>query len=426
MDKKINGYFLKENLRALKFLVFSFLILLFFGLVSAFFYYSYGASLEITMIDNQVMSFNTGRFLKADLKLDNKDNVEILNGDKAIEIRPLNTGATSGKLMLFNRIRLKNLTVNVVEEKKVYVMGNAVGIRLDVDGVLVESVSSVEDAQGKLHYPAKDAGLEKGDFLVSANGVHIDGVEPFLDIVKNSNEVFIDFKRDSKLYSTKITPIVSKNDEKKIGLWVKDVVNGIGTITYCTIEDDARFGSLGHGIQNNQEQEFLPILGGEIFYTQIASVKRGISGEPGELQGDLLVEYKELGRIDRNCEVGIFGSIENLFIEKKKPEKYQIGYEQHINEGSAYILSNIEADGVNKYDVKIKKITNRPFVSPKGIIIRITDEELLEKTGGIVQGMSGSPIIQDGRIVGAVTHVLVNQPDMGYGVLIEEMLRAGS
>jgi stage IV sporulation protein B len=396
-------------------------VLLFFA--SLFLLSSYGSPLRITLIHNQPLLINHGNFIKVDLKVSKDEGIQVFKNEEGVLIKPLDRGYTTGKIVLFETFRLRKVEFNVVEEKKLFAMGKAVGLRLYLDGVLVEAISPVHGMDGRKYTPSKDAGIRRGDILIKANHLPIQSAAHFTEMIHQGETLVITGVRDGNLYSTNISPKKSRDEKFKVGLWIKDTINGIGTITFCSTEEGLAFGGLGHGISNYSENDILPLQGGEVFYTEITSVKKGLSGDPGELRGDLLLDYSLIGQIYHNTAVGIFGVLDKKFLESISPQSYFIGYEQHVQKGPAYILSNIEGNAIQKYDIQIEKITNSPFASPKGMIIRITDENLIEKTGGIVQGMSGSPIIQNNRIIGAVTHVLIHEPTKGYGLFIEDMLR---
>ena len=222
-----------------------------------------------------------------------------------------------------------------------------------------------------------------------------------------------------------MTPVKSSEDGKyHIGLWVRDSTAGIGTLTFYDA-DTGKFGALGHGITDIDTGTLMSVKSGEKLESDILGVKMSRSGVPGELKG-VFSEGRQLGTIESNTEVGIYGKLEKHAMQRMKGKMYPVGVRANIKEGPAVILSNIDGKKTEEYDIVIQKVSRQNLNGSKGMIIKITDERLLSTTGGIVQGMSGSPVIQDGKIVGAVTHVLVNDPTRGYGIFIETMLMNAS
>jgi stage IV sporulation protein B len=408
-----------------QFFLLAVLFLMFMGLFVGLLVNSFLSPLRITMLKNQSLFLPSGKYLKVNVKLSSEEEMRVLKQEDQIRIHPVNPGTAEGKITLFDVLHLKRFKVHVVEEQKVLAMGNAVGVRLHLEGALIEAVSPVMGVDGKKYYPAKQAGLKRGDLILEADEESIFNIKDLTQRIERGKgkDILVKYLRDGQESISSVSPVKLEDGSYKIGVWVKDSIYGIGTITFCTPNPDYAYGGLGHGISNQKQDDVLPIRGGEVFYTEIDSVKKGISGNPGELKGNLMLEYQVLGKIEKNTPYGIFGKLDRDFISSNPSHAYFIGYEQHVNKGEAYILSNIEGNEVKKYSIQIQKITNKPFKSPKGMIVHITDPSLLKKTGGIVQGMSGSPIIQNGRLIGAITHVLVNEPSKGYGILIEDMLQ---
>lgn len=300
-------------------------------------------------------------------------------------------------------------------------IGQTVGITLDMNGVMVMGIADVIDYDGKSHSPSKDSGIKTGDTILEINGTTVTSVKEFEDIINKSgsNTLNLKIKRADKIKTCRITPILSKDDgHYKIGAWIKDAVSGIGTITYLNPET-MEFGALGHPISQAPDSNALSIADGSILKSNIVSIKKGEKGSPGELVGVFSEDKEELGKITSNTAVGIKGEI--TAPDKIEGTPIEIADRGSVSKGDAYILSNIEGDKIEKFSVEIQNINKNPN-STKGMVVKITDSRLLEKTGGIVQGMSGSPIVQNGKLVGAVTHVFVNDPTRGYGIFIENML----
>ena len=300
--------------------------------------------------------------------------------------------------------------------------GMAIGIYMETDGVLVLSTECMECVDGNEYEPAKNL-VKPGDYIVEMNGQDIDTKRELVQAVNKleSSEVILKLRRDDEFIDVKVESVEVKNDQYKLGIWVKDSIQGLGTLTYLTM--DGEFGALGHGIHDSETNELIEIDKGSVYNTNIVGIQKGQKGEPGGLEGVIIYRSSnKLGVINDNTEDGIHGSInkpETLFGDAKLVE---ICRKKEIQLGKASILCAVDGT-VKEYEIKIKNIDSYAKDANKGIIIEVTDEKLLELTGGIVQGMSGSPILQDGKIVGAVTHVLVNDPTSGYGIFIEDMIK---
>jgi len=285
--------------------------------------------------------------------------------------------------------------------------------------VLVVGKSEVE---GKISYENSD--IREGDCITKINEEKVTSTEELIEKVSDSNgeELVVTYKRENEEKTTNLVPIKTDEDEYKIGLWVRDAAAGIGTLSFYepTTGDCI---ALGHGIVDIDTQELINIANGEIITTKILSIKKGQKGVPGEMKGTI-ESGTEVGIITKNTGFGVIGKITNKSVMNLKDEdKLEVALRKEIQEGKAEILTQLE-DGSNKsYDIEIKKIYLNNNENNKSFLIKITDEELIEKTGGIVQGMSGSPIIQNGKLIGVVTNVLVNDPTSGYGVFADLMIK---
>ena len=308
------------------------------------------------------------------------------------------------------------LTLSAAAADSLIPLGHTTGISISSDGAVVIGFS--EDVAPN---PAKAAGLLEGDIIKSANGRKILSNSDLISAVTESGgeSITIEYIRNGKTHTAKAAPKKSE-DGFVLGVWVRDSVAGIGTLTYLNPEDNS-YGALGHGISDSKTNTLIPLRGGELFPSTVQSVKRGKSGEPGELRGNFDAS-KTFASIIKNTDEGIFGKVTDASVLKKN-KPYPIAKRGEVRRGEATILSNVEGDEVKEYKIEIMNIYHGGEAT-KNMLIRATDPELLEKTGGIVCGMSGSPILQDGKIVGAVTHVLVNDPTKGYGIFIENMLDA--
>ncbi len=305
------------------------------------------------------------------------------------------------------------------ESKALIPVGKTIGITASLDGICVVNTAEFKSKDGNMCCPSKDAGILPGDKIIGINENEIESAKDLENILNNanSNEMTIKIMRngnekDLKVYAEKS----AQSDSYKLGLWIKDSCSGIGTLTYYDPET-RNFGALGHGICDTDNNLIL-ITSGKLLNAEITSVKRGEKGSPGELIGVFSEKDDELGSITSNSSCGINGKLK---VSPDNKSKMQTAEYNEIYEGSATILSNIEKNTIEEYSAEIIKI-NKDIESEKSFVIKITDKRLLEKTGGIVRGMSGSPIIQNGKLVGAVTHVFVNDPTRGYGIFIENML----
>lgn len=289
--------------------------------------------------------------------------------------------------------------------------GEPFGIKMRSDGVMVISVSD--------NSPAKGAGLKEGDVLICVNGREVSTNEELSDAVQLSESVTtLVFRRDGAEISTQCTPAV-ENGVLKIGAWVRDSAAGIGTLTFLDPESGV-FGGLGHAVSDITTGDAVPLGSGEITAAEIYDVVKGREGSAGELCGIILPE-SEIGEIKENSPTGIFGTV-SCDLSDLAGEPMPVAFRHEIKVGAATVLTTLDGSEPREYSIEIERVNPLDPKGSKSMMIRITDSELLEKTGGIVRGMSGSPIIQNGRLAGAVTHVLVNDPTRGYAVYAQTML----
>ena len=326
------------------------------------------------------------------------------------------SGQYEMKTSLFGAIPLKKIKVKVVDGQKVIPSGQVVGIYVETNGLLVIDTDGFTGENGVDHAPSKNK-LYRGDYIKKIDGADVLSKKQFIEKINqsNGNSVTLTVSRRSKVLKIKIKPEFSKTEHMyKIGAWIRDNTQGIGTMTY--IKKDS-FGGLGHGIYDMDTGKLLKIKGGFLLTPQIYSIKKGKSGTPGEIVGS--IEYKEeniIGSIKKNTEKGIYGTVSDT-----ESKAYEIGYRQDVKKGKAYILSNLTGS-MKKYEIRISKVVPSDTDVLKSMEIEVTDKRLLNLTNGIIQGMSGSPIIQDGKLIGAVTHVFVDDPTKGYGIFIENMI----
>ena len=335
------------------------------------------------------------------------------------------TGASSFTIRLFGLIPFKEMQVQVMEDQELIPVGVPIGIYVKTDGLLVVGTGSFPDEGGNEVSPARSL-LHSGDYIQAINGTAVQDKEAFMELVNESKGIAVTLtvKRKENLLFLTITPQKTQSGDYKLGIWVRDNAQGIGTMTY--LDAEGNFGALGHGINDVDTSALMTSHDGTIYETQILSIKKGKSGSPGEMTGMIIYsEENILGDITKNTQKGLFGTCRKdlSFLWEAKP--LPIALKQEIKTGPAQILLNLQStQGLPAYyDIEITDIHLDQEHINRGLELKITDPALLSLTGGIVQGMSGAPIIQDGRIIGAVTHVLVNSPAKGYGIFIETMLQ---
>ncbi|KYH29827.1 MULTISPECIES: SpoIVB peptidase [Clostridium] len=326
---------------------------------------------------------------------------------------------------LLGILPIKSVSVRSVPEIYVHPGGTPVGVKLNTKGVLVVALSDVEGIKGKIISPSAESGIQVGDIITKVNGVSINSSEELIKEINSSKnrELNIIIERNNNTLEKKVKPVKDKTDNVyKIGLWVRDSTSGVGTLTFYDSKSK-KFAALGHPITDVDTGTVLKINKGEIVESSIISIRKGEKGNPGELRGIFINEEEDLGNVNKNTLCGIYGNGNEKLISSKYNKPIKIALRNEIKEGPAKILTTIDGSEPKLYDIKIEKLLHQDNPGPKSMVIKVIDEELLKKTGGIVQGMSGSPIIQDNKLVGAVTHVLINRPDVGYGIYIEWMLK---
>ena len=327
------------------------------------------------------------------------------------------------ELKLLGLIPIKSVSISKIKDLEVYPGGLNVGIKISTNGVLVVGHSNIDSFEGKIESPAKASGIELGDIITKINGEEIENSRDLSVKLNNLDKdiISIEFMRNG-INSEKEVELGKENNEYKLGLWVRDSTAGIGTLTFYDKKSNL-FGALGHPITDGDTNKPFSIKEGNLLNSSVISVKKGEKGSPGELKGLFVNEKENIGKIDKNTESGIFGVGSDNLINKIYNEPIKVGFRSEVKEGPAKIITTIDEEGPKEYDIEILKLLSQEEPSAKSMVIKVIDEELLEKTGGIVQGMSGSPIIQNNKLIGAVTHVLINKPDVGYGIYIEWMLK---
>ena len=336
---------------------------------------------------------------------------------------PVSTGSRfpqtySAKLMLYHTIPIKAVTVNVVDDSCVVLCGTPFGIKMFTNGVVVVGLADVKTDTGSFN-PAAEAGLKAGDIILSVNGKTAGSNTDVEKAVESSDgkPVRLSVSRGGEKFSAAVRPLRSESDGLyKVGLWVRDSTAGIGTLTFYDPAENC-FAGLGHGICDSDTGQLMPLLSGDIVPVTISGVTKGAKGTPGELRG-YFTDDTACGSLGANAANGVYG----LMKRPVQGKAVKIAMKQDVQTGPAQICTTIDGNTPASYNIEIEKIDCRDGVDSKNLVIRVTDAQLLAKTGGIVQGMSGSPILQNGKLVGAVTHVFVNDPTRGYGIFAENML----
>lgn len=377
---------------------------------------------SIVLFENENLKLNT----IFGINIEKINNVN-LNNYRTIQTSTggakTNAQTTNLAVNLFG-LKVKEISVNVIENTEVVPLGNIVGLKLYTSGVLVVGMSEISGKDSNKYKPYENSEIKEGDMIVEIDKKTVTSTNELIKCVNSSNgkEIEITFVRDGKVLETSITPVKTKNNNYKLGLWVRDTAAGVGTVTFYDPET-GRFASLGHGIVDSDTEKLVDISTGEFTTTEIVSITKGENGNPGRIQGTIDGQTK-IGTIYKNTPFGVYGKLTNisaLNIDKNK--KLEVALRDEIKTGKAEIICNLENNVRKEYEVEVQKIYLNNNIDNKSMLIKVTDKELLEKTGGIIQGMSGSPILQNGKLIGAMTHVLVSDPTKGYGVFAELMVK---
>lgn len=370
-------------------------------------------------------------FIRDNQKLNTSAFISIVNKNEvnAASIA-YNKGHTANEskasIKIFGIIPVKSVVVDKIPNGiMVYPGGQPIGIKLNTKGVLVVALSDIDTLKGKITSPSSQAGIQVGDSIIKVNGIEVNTSEEVLKQINLSKgqKITLTIDRKGNQEVKKVTPILCEKDNcYKIGLWIRDSTAGVGTLTFYD-ENTKKFAALGHPITDVDTGTILKVNTGQIVTSNIISIRKGEKGNPGELRGIFINEDYTLGNIEKNTQCGVYGKYNESLRNEGFDKPMKIALRDEIKEGSAKILTTIDGGSPKLYDIQIEKLLSQDSPGPKSMVIRVTDPVLLQKTGGIVQGMSGSPIIQDNKLVGAVTHVLVNKPDVGYGIYIEWMIK---
>ncbi len=358
------------------------------------------------------------------------NSVDVVSGkdetlsDVGAAIQSNNAGTSNIRFSILG-VPVKEIQVQVTPTRKLIPGGQAVGVAMMTQGVYIVGSEAVHTYDGREANPARVAGIFPGDSILSVNGTPTKSFDDLRNAVEKckGEQVIMRISRDGEEMVVSVQPEKDQRGTYRLGVWARDSTAGVGTLTFVDPQNQT-FGALGHAITDSDTGRLLPVRDGSVFSSSIVGIQRGQQGQPGELRGIFSTDTPVLGSIEKNTDFGIYGKVSDGFAQSLYPEGLPIATQAMVTEGPAQILSMLDDEGVKAYDCRIVKISRQGAPATRSMVIEVTDEELLKRTGGIVQGMSGSPIIQDGHIVGAVTHVYVNDPTRGYGLFIEWMLAA--
>jgi stage IV sporulation protein B len=325
------------------------------------------------------------------------------------------------EIYLFGFIPIKKFETFIYPNIEVYSGGNIMGFSLKTKGIVICELNSVETENGSINL-FKNSSFKIGDTITQVNDKEISSIEDLDYMVENSNgeELCIQGYHQNQFISENIAPLIDKDTKSlKLGIWASDNASGVGTLTYIR-KDNYRFGALGHPITKNDN--IITIKNGGIYNCEILGIEKGTQGKTGEVKGLFLPGDNKQGEIDKNSSFGVYGKIEQNSVLLKNKKTYEIGGRLSAKSGKAKILCALENDDIKEYDIEIIKTNYQKSGNERSLVIKVTDKELLKKTGGIIQGMSGSPIIQNNKIIGAVTHVFVSDPTKGFGIYLDWMI----
>lgn len=385
-------------------------IITFFILIIVYIYVA-----NITLIPNHIIlleneNYNIRKFLGV-------DTIETISTSN-------HSGNTTNVEVTLFGAKVKDVTVDTIENVQVVPIGKIIGMKLYTNGVLIVGMSEVENIENELVNPAKSCDIKEGDTIVKVNDTEIDDIESLKNVVNQSKgeNVLLTLVRDGTVLTSNITPVQTEKEEYKLGLWVKDAATGVGTITYYE-KNTGSFAALGHGIVDSDTEKLIDIDSGEIVTSDVIAITKAEVNSPGEIRGTI-VNQKTIGEVEKNTQFGIYGKLNNLAsLNIDTNTAFPVALRDEIEVGDAKILCSLDGKTSKEYDIKIEKINKSNNYDNKSMLIRVTDDELIKHTGGIIRGLSGSPVLQNGKFVGAVTNVLVSNPEIGYAIFGDMMIK---
>lgn len=387
---------------------------------------------RVSIIQNQEEEFSFSLPIKAtissesrEVSLGNESNIPAdqitISAKQPFSMYGGEQGSYQVGLKLFGLIKLKNIQVDVVDSRYAIPCGKPIGIYLKSDGVMVIGTGRITGADGMEVEPAYGV-LKTGDYIEAFNGKPMSSKEDLIRAVNESGgeDCVVTLRREGEPVDVSLKPVESSDGHYRLGAWVRDDTQGIGTVTY--VDMNGNFGALGHGISDSDTGELVETSQGALYSTEIMGIEKGSMGKPGLLSGVIYYgPQSHMGDIAENTNEGIFGTVNQQYKKQLTGEPMEIACRQDVKPGTACIRSDVSGQ-LEDYKIEIQKVDYNASHKNKSMVIKVTDQRLLDLTGGIVQGMSGSPIIQNGKLAGAVTHVFVQDASRGYGILIENML----
>lgn len=380
--------------------------------------------LDYSMPVHARLSLNNPELVRVNGLMQQQVDVDL---NQPISLEPLQSGQGKMTLKLFGSIPFKTVNVHVVPELKVIPGGQTIGVKVKSAGIMVVGHHQVTIGEENKGSPGEEADVKLGDLIVRINNQHINEVAKVAAIVEQAGKaklpLKLTIKRSNQMVERSVTPAFDTEDQAwRLGLYIRDSAAGVGTLTFYAPTQGV-YGALGHVITDMDTQTAIEVEDGQVLQSSVTSINKSQHGEPGEKRAHFLKEGKVLGNVVRNTPFGIFGDMRNAPSHGYSNKPVPVAFAEEVKEGPAEILTVIGGQRVEKFQIEIVHVTKQTSPATKGMVIKITDKRLIENTGGIVQGMSGSPILQNGKLVGAVTHVFVNDPTSGYGCFIEWMLQ---
>lgn len=376
---------------------------------------------NIIAIPNNIVLFEgetIGIKLSYGLSLVNQSKYNTILTSSNLNQTKINEAGVNNLTLNLLGTNIKKVNVDVIKKTKVIPLGTAIGMKLYTKGVLVVGMSEIENEK-----PYENSGIEAGDTIIKINNEEVEDTQNLIDKVNqsNGNNLEITYIKDDKTLETSITPVKTGN-EYKLGLWVRDAAAGVGTLTFYEPTSN-KFMALGHGIVDIDTEQIVDIASGELVTTRLLSIIKGQKDKPGAIQGTI-DSCSKIGNIENNTNLGVYGTVSNKNnLEINNQEAIDVATRDEIQDGKATIICELENNKKQEYEIEIKKIYLNDNNDNKSMLIKITDQDLIDKTGGIIQGMSGAPIIQNGKFVGAVTNVLVSDPTIGYGIFGDMLIK---
>ena len=383
---------------------------------------------EIYIQKGASRTIDLGLPIKADVSATDVINVkgetleDVTGMQSPLVIESLSSGDATIDLSLFG-VTIKSVQVNVSDELMVIPGGQSIGVTLYTKGALVVGITGVDLENGETANPAREAGMLPGDVILSINGNEIENADHLSTIINDVDgtlDIVVD--RNGRELNLDIQPVKDADGKMRLGIWIRDSTAGVGTLTFI-MPNERWFAGLGHAICDLDTGSVLSVKEGEIYLSEIIQVHKGESGVPGEIKGFFSSSTGNMAVIVKNTDYGIYGTLYKDIDIKAFGDPLPVANRSEVEVGRASILVTVDSEGVKQFDCEIIKVNEQSLIGQKGLVIEITDQELLGITGGIVQGMSGSPIIQNGKLVGAVTHVFVNNPTKGYGLYADWMIQ---